>query len=164
MQRERGYDTLDFLDAVNAEEQRQKEEAPWQSRRFSYIGRGLYGEQMERVFRYFPREQLKVVRSEELRSDFPGAINSIFEFIGVEALRSIRNKERNPDPLRTHDDHGRAPCDQSILSRGHRKTREAAWRRLVRLVVVAASLCEALARPTGPRLQKLESRFLFRIG
>ena len=98
MQRERGYDTLDFLDAIKAEEQRQKEAAPLQSRRFSYVGRGLYGAQLERVFRYFPREQVKVVRSEDLRSDFAGAINSIFAFAGAEPLRNIRNKERNPIP------------------------------------------------------------------
>ena len=96
MQRERGYDTLDFLDAIKAEEQRQKEAAPLQSRRFSYVGRGLYGAQLEQVFRYFPREQVKVVRSEDLRSDFAGAINSIFAFVGAESLRNIRNKERNP--------------------------------------------------------------------
>ena len=96
MQRERGYEPLDFLDAIKAEEQRQKEAAPLQSRRFSYIGRGLYGEQIDRALKYFPREQIKVVRSEDLRSDFAGAINSIFAFVGAESLRNIRNKERNP--------------------------------------------------------------------
>jgi hypothetical protein len=96
MQRERGYDLLDFLDAIKAEEQRQKEAAPLQLRRFSYIGRGLYGEQLERVFKYFRREQVKVVRSEEMRTDFSGVMNGIFDFVGAEPLRDIRNKERNP--------------------------------------------------------------------
>jgi hypothetical protein len=96
MQRERGFETLDFVDAVEVEEQRQKEAAPLQSRRFSYIGRGLYAEQIKRVFKYFPREQVKVVRAEDLRSDFSGVMNAIFTFVGVESLRNIRNKERNP--------------------------------------------------------------------
>jgi Sulfotransferase domain len=96
MQRERGYDTLDFLDAINAEEQRQEEAAPLQSRRFSYIGRGLYDEQLTRAFKFFPREQIRVVWSEDLRTDFTNTINSIFNFVGVESLRNIRNKERNP--------------------------------------------------------------------
>lgn len=96
MQRERGYDALDFLDAIKAEEQRQKEAAPLQSRRFSYIGRGLYGQQLERVFKYFPSPQVKVVRAEELRRDFSGVMNAIFNFVGAESLRNIRNKERNP--------------------------------------------------------------------
>jgi hypothetical protein len=98
MQRERGYETLDFLDAVKAEEQRQKEAAPLQSRRFSYIGRGLYAEQLERVFKFFPRALVKLVRFDDLRNDFSHAINSIFSFVGVETLRNIRNKERNPIP------------------------------------------------------------------
>jgi hypothetical protein len=96
MQRERGYESLDFLKAIKAEEERQEEAAPLQSRRFSYVGRGLYGEQLERVFKFFPREQVKIVRSEELRNDFSQAINSIFKFIGVQTLRNIRSKERNP--------------------------------------------------------------------
>ena len=96
MQRERGYDTLDFLPAIRAEEQRQNEAAPLQSRRFSYVRRGLYAEQLERVFKYFRREQVKVVRAEELRGDFAGAINAIFNFVGADSLRNIRNKERNP--------------------------------------------------------------------
>lgn len=98
MQRERGYDTLDFLDAIKAEEQRQKEVAPLQSRRFSYVGRGLYGEQLERVFEYFPRQQIKVVRSDDLRGNFSDVMNAIFNFVGAESLRNIRNKERNPIP------------------------------------------------------------------
>jgi hypothetical protein len=96
MQRERGYETLDFLEAVQAEEKRQREAAPLQSRRFSYIGRGLYAEQLERVFRFFPPYLVKVVRFEDLRNSFAETINSILSFIGVEPLRSIRNKERNP--------------------------------------------------------------------
>lgn len=96
MQRERGYETLDFLEAVNAEAQRQREAAPLQSRRFSYIGRGRYAEQLERVFEFFPRHLVKLVRFDDLRTDFASTINSIFSFIGVDPLRSIRNKKRNP--------------------------------------------------------------------
>jgi Sulfotransferase domain len=96
MQRERGYESLDFTDAVAAEEERQQQAAPLQSRRFSYIGRGRYAEQLERVFKFFPRDQVKVVRFEELRRDFANQINAIFTFIGAEPLPNIRNKERNP--------------------------------------------------------------------
>ena len=54
MQRERGYETLDFLDAIKAEEERQQKAAPLQSRRFSYVGRGLYAEQLETSISIFP--------------------------------------------------------------------------------------------------------------
>ena len=95
MQREREFETLDFLDAVKAEPERQQKVAPLQSRRFSYIARGLYGEQLTRVFELFPRYLVKVVRFEELRKNFAGTINSIFTFIGVEKLKNIR-KSRYP--------------------------------------------------------------------
>lgn len=95
MQRERGYETLDFLDAVRAEPDRQREASPLQSRRFSYVDRGLYSEQLERVFKFFPREQVKVMKFENFRKDQPGIMRSVFDFIGVEPLKNIRNKERN---------------------------------------------------------------------
>jgi hypothetical protein len=98
MQRERGYETLDFLEAIKIEPQRQKEAVPLQSRRFSYVGRGLYAQQMERVLQFFPRPQVKIVRFEELRGDVAAVMNSIFAFVGVNPLPRIRNKERNPIP------------------------------------------------------------------
>jgi hypothetical protein len=98
MQRERGFDDLDFLDAVKEESNRQQEASPFQSRRFSYIDRGFYSEQVERVFRFFPREQVKVIKFEEFRKNQPAVLNSIFTFIGIKPLGNIRNKERNPIP------------------------------------------------------------------
>ncbi len=98
MQRERGFDDLDFLDAVKEESNRQQEASPFQSRRFSYIDRGFYSEQVERVFRFFPREQVKVIKFEEFRKNLPAVLNSIFTFIGVKPLGNIRNKEKNPIP------------------------------------------------------------------
>ena len=98
MQRERGYEALDFLDAVREENNRLKEALPFQSRRFSYVDRGFYSEQLERVFKFFPREQVKVIKFEEFRKNQPAVLNSIFIFIGVKPLGNIRNKERNPIP------------------------------------------------------------------
>jgi hypothetical protein len=98
MQRERRYETLDFLDAVREENNRLKEALPLQSRRFSYIDRGFYSKQLERVFTFFPRERVKVIKFEDFRKNQPAIINSIFTFIGIRPLGNIRNKERNPIP------------------------------------------------------------------
>jgi sulfotransferase family protein len=96
MQRERGFDALDFLDAIRAEADRQREALPFQSRRFSYVDRGLYSVQLERVFKFFPREQIKVIKFEDFRKEQSATMTSIFRFIGVESWKNIRNKERNP--------------------------------------------------------------------
>ena len=81
---------------VKAEGERQQKVAPLQSRRFSYIARGLYAEQLERVFKFFPRYLVKVVRHEDMRKHFADTINSIFNFIDIDSSRTVRNKERNP--------------------------------------------------------------------
>src|ERR1700758_2597105 len=62
MQRFKGREPLDFLDALKAEKERTEEVAPLQCRRYSYVDRGFYAEQLERAFKFFPREQLKIIK------------------------------------------------------------------------------------------------------
>jgi len=57
MQRDRRLESLDFLAAVQEEKNRAREAMPFQLRKFSYVDRGFYAEQIERVFRYFPRSR-----------------------------------------------------------------------------------------------------------
>src|SRR3989440_2961216 len=68
MQRTRGIEPFDFLDAVAAEPRRIAESAPKQLRKFSYVDRGRYAEQLERAFRLFPRERFLVIKYEEFRA------------------------------------------------------------------------------------------------
>lgn len=51
----------------------------------SYVARGRYAEQLERWLALFPREQLLVVVSEELRADPAAVTAQVFEFLGVPA-------------------------------------------------------------------------------
>ena len=67
MQRSRGNETFDFLQAVEAEPRRIADAAPKQLRKFSYVDRGRYADQLERAFRLFPREQFLVIKYR----DFP---------------------------------------------------------------------------------------------
>lgn len=98
MQRERGYDTLDFLDAIREEKNRRQEAWPLQSRRFSYIDRGFYSEQLERVFQFFPREQVHVIKFEDFRAGQSSTMKDLFQFLGVAPLPGLRNRERNAIP------------------------------------------------------------------
>ncbi len=95
MQRERGFETLDFLNAVREEPERSRQSELNQSRRFSYIGRSMYAEQIERMFELFPREQVLAIKFEEFRADQPGTMDRVFQFLGVDPLPSVPNKERN---------------------------------------------------------------------
>lgn len=98
MQRFKGREALDFLDAVKEEKNRAKEATPLQSRRFSYVDRGLYAGQVERVFTFFPREQVKIIKFEEFRDKKSETLGSIFRFLRVGPMRSKRNKDRNVVP------------------------------------------------------------------
>jgi hypothetical protein len=49
----------------------------------TYLARGLYAEQIEAVLRFFPREQLLVLPSEDLFADAGAAMARIFAFLGL---------------------------------------------------------------------------------
>ena len=98
MQRFRGREPLDFFDAVRDEKTRITGAPPAQARRFAYIDRGFYGQQLARLFKFFPRDQVKAVKFEEFRDKQRETLTSIFSFLGLEPLRSVRSKDRNVVP------------------------------------------------------------------
>jgi Sulfotransferase domain len=100
MQRFKGREPLDFLDAVKNENPRLAGGSPLEKRRFSYITRGFYGEQLQRVLKFFPREQVKLIKFEQFRDNNCGTLNSVFEFLGLKPPRHIRTTDRNVVPYK----------------------------------------------------------------
>ncbi|PYK33173.1 MAG: sulfotransferase [Verrucomicrobia bacterium] len=98
MQRFKGREPLNFLDAVKEEKNRANEAAPLQSRRYSYVDRGFYAEQIERVFKLFPTEQVKIIKLDEFRDKKSETLDAIFRFLGLEPKVSSRDKDRNIVP------------------------------------------------------------------
>jgi hypothetical protein len=98
MQRDRGLEKLDFLAAVQEEKNRAREAAPFQLRKFSYVDRGFYGKQMERVFRYFPREQVHTIKFDDFRCNARNTLDAVCDFLGVEPLKNIKNVETGSTP------------------------------------------------------------------
>jgi hypothetical protein len=98
MQRDRNLENLDFLDAVRAEKERVEEARPLQLRKFSYVDRGFYAEQIERAFRFFPREQVQVIKFENFRRDPRSTLDATCEFLGLDSLKKIDNRENNSTP------------------------------------------------------------------
>ncbi|MBP8235729.1 MAG: sulfotransferase [Rhizorhabdus sp.] len=60
-------------------------QAPGHHRVFSYVERGLYGAQVERLLRHFPASQCLFLRSEDLRADPTGTITSICRLLDIDA-------------------------------------------------------------------------------
>jgi hypothetical protein len=98
MQRFKGREPLDFLDAIKAEEARAAGEAPVQSRRYSYVDRGCYAEQLARVFNFFPRDQVKMIKAEEFQANSRATLRSVFEFLGLRSVGIAAAKDRNVVP------------------------------------------------------------------
>jgi Sulfotransferase domain len=92
MQRVRGIEPLDFLDAVRAEPHRLAKLPPEKLRKFAYIDRGRYGAQLARAISLFSREQLLVVKYEEFRARQRETIAEVFRFLNLRSLpfRSIK--------------------------------------------------------------------------
>ncbi len=98
MYRERKQEDLGFLEAIKEEPVRMRAAVPFQARRTSYLDRGFYFEQIQRVFRYFPREQVRVIKFEEFRKDTSEVVNGVFRFLGVEPLSKVENRQQNRIP------------------------------------------------------------------
>jgi hypothetical protein len=98
MYRERKQEDLGFLEAIAEEPNRMRAAHPFQARRTSYLDRGFYAEQIERVFRYFPREQVQVIKFEEFRKRTGEIVTETFAFLGVPPLATVRNREQNRIP------------------------------------------------------------------
>jgi hypothetical protein len=84
----------DFLAACRAEEQRKA--AGWADF-WHYTGQGLYGRQVQHLFKIFPRDQVLLLRYRELK-DAPGAtLDRVCEFLGVRTgvLRQIPKENVN---------------------------------------------------------------------
>jgi hypothetical protein len=95
MNSDREREGLTFMEALAAEAEERKSSPLLQSRRRSYIDRGFYSEQIERVFRFFPREQVKIIKFEDFRKRTPEVVNEVFSFLGVTPLPKIKNREQN---------------------------------------------------------------------
>ena len=73
---------------VQAEEQRvlRDDYTSDQHRMWSYVSRGHYAQQLEQYFKRFSREQMLVLKSEELFADPQPAVTEVTDFLGIEPM------------------------------------------------------------------------------
>ena len=92
--RQMGVDPIDsFEEALDAESRRVGPEAERMQKdptyespahlRFSYLGRGMYAEQLSRVYGYFSREQVLVENAEQFMSDPESVYLRTLSFLGL---------------------------------------------------------------------------------
>jgi hypothetical protein len=114
----RGAETQPFGWCIREGRQRLFDADPWGfHREFSYVERGFYGEQVERLFGLFPREQALILRSQDLRKDPGPTLAAVRKFLGL-------RKGKAPAP---RDVHVGAEMDYG----GELTAEDAAWLREV---------------------------------
>lgn len=80
----RGEETLLFEAALAAEPDRLARSKGFEAAQWAYVARGRYAEQLERVFRRYPREQVLVLRFEDLIDRTVETLRRVCRHIGVD--------------------------------------------------------------------------------
>jgi len=88
-----GFETWSFEDAIKGEQERlagerekmlQDENYYSHSyRHFSYLTRGIYIDQLQNWMQYYPREQMLILKSEDLYNNPGAVVKQALEFLGV---------------------------------------------------------------------------------
>jgi hypothetical protein len=101
--RRRGWETLDFESALDAEPDRLAAEAAVSTagrcyrgsahRRFSYAARGRYADQIARYLDHYPRSSLLVLESEDYAREPARVYAEAIEFLGLEPVTLSRQRK-----------------------------------------------------------------------
>ena len=96
MEYARGAETRPFAWCIREGRQRLFDAEPWgHHREFSYVERGFYAEQLERLFSHFPREQVLVLSAEQLSREPASVLATVRKFLGIAP-------GPDPDPRQVH--------------------------------------------------------------
>src|ERR1700744_5006575 len=94
MEYARGAETQPFAWCVRQGRQRLFDAEPWGVHRdLSYVERGFYGEQIARAQALFPRDQLLILRAEDLRADPAAALGRVRGCLGLPDAPAPRPRE-----------------------------------------------------------------------
>jgi len=91
--RRNGHETETFDRALALEKTRVRQYPPElrYARPFSYFSRGLYADQLGRYLRLFTRQQILVLRSEDVAGDPDGVATRLQHFLGVALVADLAN-------------------------------------------------------------------------
>ncbi len=97
----KGYERRRFEEACEADLalfeksgslRKDPDESELNYRRFSYVRRGIYEDQIRQWLDHFPKENIHIGRAEDLFSDTSGTVSRIGEFLGLDPF-SFRTEE-----------------------------------------------------------------------
>ena len=83
MERQRGRETLGFLAALQQESERCLTAAPLQDRIHSYVDRGFYSDQLQRLWQWFAPSATLVLRQDDLLKEPAGCLERVQAHLGI---------------------------------------------------------------------------------
>lgn len=88
MEKERGRENLEFMQAISCEENRlgTEEEQTIKHRIWSYVERGFYSKQIQYIYEYVNKENVLILKQEELLKDRSNALGKIYQHLAVEEI------------------------------------------------------------------------------
>lgn len=89
MEFNRGDEFLPITDAFRFEEQRLKWGCSFHERHHTYLARGHYARQIDNILTYFPREQLLILRLEDVVANAQPHLKRLSQFLGVDYRADI---------------------------------------------------------------------------
>lgn len=94
MEYSRGVETRAFSWCIREGRQRLFAAKPWGvHREFSYVERGFYGEQIERLFSIFPREQILILTADGLRERPSESLGRVADFLGISQSGAVEHRD-----------------------------------------------------------------------
>lgn len=113
METTRGVEREPFGWCIREGRQRLFEASPWgHHREFSYVERGFYGDQLERLFALFPRDHVLILRSEALREKPGPTLAEVRGFLGLPKAKAPAAREVH---VGAEDGHALAEADRDFL-------------------------------------------------
>ena len=86
MEHARGKEPFKFDDALMMELSRSRTSLPSQDRRYSYVDRGYYVHQIKRLWRFFGKESVLILRQEDLLEKPRHCLNKVCDHLGVHRM------------------------------------------------------------------------------
>lgn len=95
MERDKGRESRKFLTAILDEDSKINSPNYSQNKILSYLDRGHYSQQIKNIYNYFNKNQLLILRSEDLRENPDNTLMNIAEFLSIPPFDPVYHKEVN---------------------------------------------------------------------
>ena len=101
MEQSRNKDNLSFWDAIQNEKERCQAALPYQHRTYSYVDRGFYLEQLQRLWFYFSKDRVLILKYEHLKNQAQETLRDICNFLEVDQFEYVNVKNVHSIPYKS---------------------------------------------------------------